>query len=196
MAGRLTKPSVVAVANETVPITTACRLIGMSVPDDIGYGRAMKLRCPFGEIWHSDQGAEASMRVYVDSNSLYCFSRCGYFSPVSLVAAAWDLTLRAAAVELLEHIGHKPVSLAEAWAQANRRDDTPDHTLLSEALKTYCRRVAPTWDDDQFHPHIAATLTRCLALLDRVTTAEDAHTWLAGCKQAMTRAFTTVQSTR
>lgn len=183
----------VTVANETVPITTACQLVGMSIPDDIGYGRSMKVHCPFGDIWHSDQGAEATMRVYVESNHVYCFSRCGYFTPVSLVAAAWDLTWRNAAVELLERIGHKPVSLAEAWAQVGRRDDTPDQTLLGEALKTWCRRAAPDWDDDQFHPRIAATLTRCLALLDRVTTADEARVWLSGCKEAMTRAFTTVQ---
>lgn len=182
----------VAEANEIVPMTTALRLVGTDVPDDIGYGRSLKIRCPFGEVYHSDQGSEASMRVYVDSNTVHCFSRCGSFTPVSLVAAAWDLSRRDAAVELLERIGHKPVSLAEAWAEVIRRDDLPDRTLLAEALKAFCRRVDPSWDDDQFEPTVAATLSRCLDLLDRVTTTDDARTWLTGCKQAMTRAFTTV----
>lgn len=175
----------VAVANEMVAITTACRFVGMHVPDDIDYGRSMKVRCPFGEVYHSDSGAEAAMRVYIETNSAFCF-RCGVsYSPVKLAAQAWDLSFKDAAVELLERIGHKPVSLADAWLHASTRDTAPDRTMLGEALKMFCARVAPDWDDAQFDPAVAAKLTRCLALLDLVNTEDDARTWLAGCKTAM-----------
>jgi hypothetical protein len=183
------KRPVVELANEQVSITAACLLVGMDVPDDTGYGRSMRVRCPFGDVYHSDQGAEAAMRIYPDSNSAFCFSRCGYFTPVSLVATKWNISRHDAAVELLERAGIKPVSMAEAWAAAGIRDSPPDTTLLAEALKTFCARTAPDWADQQFDHRVAGTLARCFALLDKVGDDEDAHTWLAGCKTVMARAL-------
>lgn len=177
-------------ANEHVSIITACRLIGMELPADIEHGRAAKVHCPFGSIWHSDQGLEPTMRLYVDNNTAFCFSRCGFFTPVNLVAMAWDITRRTAAVELLERIGRKPLSLADAWAKATLHAEPPDRTTLAEALKTYCSRIAPDWADVQFEPVVASRLTRCLALLDLVDTDDAARAWLAGCKAVMQRALT------
>lgn len=188
----LRRPSPIRLANEQVPITAACRLIGMSVPDEI-WGRSAKVRCPFGELYHRDGGAEASFRVYPEANSAYCFSCAQSYSPVWLIAQAWGLTSRAAAVELLERAGIKPVSLADAWAAVAVVEDAPDQVLLAEALKTFCERIGPElrqdWDDAQFQPAIAAALSRCLDLLDRVRTGADADQWLSGCKQAMRRAL-------
>lgn len=184
------KRSVVIEANEHVSITTACRLIGMELPDDIEHGRATKVHCPFGNIWHSDQGLEPTMRLYIDNNTAFCFSRCGFFTPVSLVAMAWDIPRRTAAVELLDRIGRKPLTLADAWAQITFHAEPPDRTILSEALKTYCSRIAADWSDAQFEPAVAGQLTRCLGLLDLVKTDEDARAWLTGCKTVMRRALT------
>lgn len=188
----LLKPhrSVVIEANEHVSIITAYRLIGMELPDDIEHGRATKVHCPFGSIWHSDQGIEPTMRLYVDNNTAFCFSRCGFFTPVALVSMAWDITRKTAAVELLERIGRKPVSLADAWANITLHAEPPDRTTLSAALKIYCSRIAPDWSDVQFEPAVAGQLTRCLALLDLVKTDDDARTWLAACKTVMQRTLT------
>lgn len=178
-----------SLANDKVPITYACQLVGMDIPDDISYGRSLKVHCPFGEVYHTDLGAEAAFRIYSASNSAYCFACSTYYTPVWLVAQAWDIEPTAAAVELLDRIGVKPVSLADAWAHATRRDTPPDHTLLAEALKTYCARVCPDWDAAQFTPSTAGTLSRCLDLLDRVATDTDAQRWLDGCKLVMRRAL-------
>lgn len=188
---RLRHRSVVDEANEHVLITAACRLIGMDVPDDLS--RSMKVHCPFGAIYHSDHGIDRTMRIYVESNHAHCFSRCGHFTPVGLVAMAWGMPRRAAAVELLHRLGRTPPTLAEAWALATTPDTQPDATMLGEALKTFCARITPRWADVQFQPSVAGRLTKCLALLDLVRTPDDARLWLTGCKQAMTTALERAQ---
>lgn len=181
------KRSPVAIANDIVPIITACKLIGMSLPEDVGYRRSTKLYCPFGELYHVDQGVDRAFRIYIDSNSAFCFAGCGFFTPVSLAALAWDLDHWTAATEILDRVGHRPLSLAEAWAKASRWEEPPDDTSLREALQTYCRRVCPNWDQLQFAPAVATTLTRCLDLLDRVHNEADAREWLDGTKALMGR---------
>lgn len=183
MLGRHRSP--VALANEQVSIFTACRLVGLDLPEDAGYGRPIKIHCPFGDLSHIDGGVEAAFRVYPESNSAFCFAGCGYFTPVWLVAHAWDLDTTTAAQDLLERAGIRPPTLAAAWAQASTADVVPDPALLREALTTFCRRVRPDFDELQFTPAVASWLTRCLVLLDRVATNADAQTWLTGCKQAM-----------
>lgn len=156
----------------------------MDLPEGFANGRNMKVFCPFGDLYHSDGGVEAAMRIYPDSNSLYCFAGCGGFGPVSLVAHAWDLTRRAAARELLERTGITGPSRASVWAQ-RELVDPPDRVLLAEALKTFCRRRVVAWSTTQFDPVVAARLSACLALLDHVATDEDAGRWLEVCKAAM-----------
>lgn len=182
----MSRLSVVSVANEKVPITTACRLCGVPTPD-LSLGRSTKLRCPFGEVYHSDGGVEAAMRVYPDTNHAYCFRCQAAYRPVQMYALANGLSYRDAAVDLLDHIGYKPATLADLWANAVRREIPPDTTLLAEALKTYCRRVCPDWDDRQYTGDTAAALTRCLSLLERVSSDQEAHDWLNGCKAFMDR---------
>ena len=181
--------SAVSIANDKVPITLACRIAGMDIDDDIAYGRSMKVYCPFGELYHSDQGVEPAFRIYVDSNSAYCFACSTYFTPVWLVAQVWDQQPAQVAVELLERVGIKPVSLADAWAQAAVRDVAPDTSLLAEALKLFCGRICVDWDDAQFEPDTAGLLSRCLALLDLVHTEGEARQWLDECKKVMRAAL-------
>lgn len=179
--------TVIALANEMVSILAACRLVGMDLPDDVGHRRSIKVHCPFGSLYHSDHGLEQALRIYTDSNSAWCFAGCGYFSPVWLVAQAWDLSATAAATELLDRIGYRPPTLEQAWARASQVDDTPDVAALRTALQTYCERIAPAWAERQFEAGVAATLTRCLALLDLVTSGAEAQTWLAAAKTVMRR---------
>lgn len=181
--------SVVAVANEKVSIVTVCQLLGVELPDDIGMGRSRKVRCPFGAVYHSDQGVSAAMRVYPESNSAYCFSCAAYYTPVSLAARAMDCDRKTAAVRLLDHIGHKPLDLAAAWRDAVEYEPKPDRALLADALKTYCRRIDPQWCTRQFEPGVAGVLSRCLSLLDLVTDAEAVQLWLQRCKEAMRHAL-------
>lgn len=179
--------SVITVANEDVSIVTVLQLLGVELPDDLDLSRNRKVHCPFGEVYHSDHGLTAAMRVYPDTNSAWCFSCSVYYTPVKLMAQATNVDMLTAAQRLLDRVGHRPVSMAQAWAQATTHEPTPDRALLADALKTYCRRVCQAWQDQQFDPRVAATLTRCLAILDLVTTDEDVHEWLCRCKDAMRR---------
>lgn len=178
------RPSLIVFADEQVPIESACRLVGMDLPEDLAYGRNMKMFCPFGDLYHSDGGLEAAMRVYVESNHVFCFAGCGLFGPVALVAHAWDMTRLAAARELLERTGVAGPSRASVWART-QLPDPPDRALLAEALKTFCRRRVPGWATAQFDPAVAERFSACLALLDHVHTDEDAGRWLEACKAAM-----------
>lgn len=180
--------SLVGLANEKVPITLACRLVGLDI-DDIAYGRSIKMLCPFGSIYHIDGGHEPAFRVYPESNSAYCFAGCGYFTPVWLCAYAWDRDTASVASDLLERVGIKRESLTEAFASASRHVIHPDTGMLAEALKMFCQRISSDWEDTQFEPGIAATLTRCLALLDRVSDDIEADQWLRGCKRVMLTAL-------
>jgi hypothetical protein len=177
--------NVIAVANEQVPIVTVCQMVGVELPDDVAVGRSRKVHCPFGELYHSDSGIEATMRVYPDSNSAYCFSCSAYYTPVSLAAKAMDVDRQTAARLLLDRIGYRPLSLAAVWKQVSAYEPALDRSMLAEALKTFCRRIEPAWSRRQFDADVAATLTRCLSLLDLVVTADDASLWLNSCKTVM-----------
>lgn len=178
--------SVVAVANEKVSIVTVLRMLGVELPDDdIGLSRSRKVSCPFGQIYHSDHGVSPAMRIYPETNSAWCFSCSVYFTPVKLIAQGMDLGMVAAATRLLDHVGLKPVELAEAWKHASEYVPEPDRALMADALKTYCRRICSTWSERQFDSEVAATLTRCLAILDLVCTNDDVNLWLVKCKEAM-----------
>lgn len=148
----------------------------MHVPDFTD--RSVKTFCPFGEFYHADRGVEAAFRVYPEPNNAYCFGACGFFSPVSLYAAAQGISQGAAADSLLQQVGWKPPSLEERWAEALAATTTPDVLALAEALKAYCSRVIPGWEFAQFEKPYSEVLDKCLSLLPRVSTDEDATAWL------------------
>lgn len=180
----------VAVANEKVSIVTVCRLVGVELPDAVAAGgRSKKVPCPFGEIYHSDGGVAPAMRIYPETNSAYCFSCAAFWTPVTLIAKAMDSDWHTAALRLLDHVGYKPLALAAQFQQASSYEPELDLARLADALKTYCRRIDPSWSTRQFDPEVAALLTRCLGLLDLVTTSADVELWLDRCKTVMHRAL-------
>lgn len=188
------KSNIVAVANEQVPIVTVCRMLGLELPDDVGEGRSRKVPCPFGAIYHSDGGVDPTMRIYPESNSAFCFSCSISYTPVALAAKGMGLNPHAAAARLLDVIGHRPLDLAGQWSAANSYAPTLDTAMLADALKTYCRRICPAWSSAQFDAQVAATLTKCLSLLDLVKTPEDVEHWLTRCKAAMAVVLEPIES--
>lgn len=181
--------SPISIANEKVDIRTVCELIGMFVPE-IPDGKSVKLHCPFGSVYHRDQGVETAFRVYPSTNSCFCFACNEYFSPVGLAAKAWDLTFDAAADRLLEEIGYKPPSAEEAWNRlTNKQEATVDPTMLSVALKTYCARIDRDWEDIQYIPDVSSVLSRCLNLLPIVKSEAEARQWLEVSKKVMKQAL-------
>jgi hypothetical protein len=173
-----------------VSILAACQIIGLDLPPGVDYGRAVKVHCPFGAVHHADGGVEAAMRVYDDH--VYCFAGCGSFSPVSLVAHAFDIPRSQAARELLDRAGMTAVDSREAvdiWSELAAEPE-PDTARLAEALKTFCRRTAPDWSARQFESGISQMLSACLGLLRHVRTAAQADQWLTSCKVFMAHQLT------
>lgn len=183
---------IVELANEHVSIVTVCRMLGVEVPD-LDVSRSIKVGCPFGVLYHSDGGAAPAMRVYPDSNSAYCFSCSQYFTPVTLTAQAMDVDRRTAALNLLDRVGYQGPGALDTWELVRRYEPKPDKALLADALKTFCRRIDKGWSLRQFEPNVAATLTRCLSILDLVNTSADVTLWLTRCKAAMTRTLIAVE---
>lgn len=177
------KKSLIEEANEKVSIIKVCLLIGLNVSEG-GHG---KYRCPFGDVNHSDGGIEAAFRIYPETNSAYCFACRKYFSPVYLYAQAKDRRASQAAQDLLEIVGWKPKSQAERWSEAMTQEVTVDVSALALALRTYCARICREWEEYQLIPEVAELFSRCLALLERVHTPEEADQWLNACKKIMSK---------
>lgn len=183
------KKSLITVANEEISIVTVLQMLGNDLPDDVGAARSTKVHCPFGHLYHSDQGASPAMRVYPETNSAWCFSCSQYYTPVKLFSHANDVDMRTAAQRLLDRAGYRPLDQATAWKQAATYEPSIDRLLLADALKTYCRRTALNWASQQFEPEVAEALTRCLAVLDLVHTDDDVSSWLRQTKHVMTLAL-------
>jgi hypothetical protein len=180
------RTKIVEVANENVSIVTVCRMLGVDLPDG-DYLSRRKVHCLFGGLYHSDGGVAAAMRVYADANYAYCFNCATKYTPVSLAARALDLDWRTAAVRLLDRVGYRPLDLITQFQQARDFEPELNRALLADALKTYCRRICPSWSRMQFERSVAATLDRCFTLLDLVHTPDDVIVWLTRCKTVMSR---------
>lgn len=172
-------------ANEMVKITDVLASLGVFVPSSIHNGGNKKIYCPFG-FYHSDGGATKAMRVYLKSNSVYCFSCSKRYDPVGLAAAQWDVSWVNAAFRLLEDSGFKPKSLEERWQEATAEvENAPDLISLADALKMYCSAISPVWQTKQLDDIVATKLSKCLDLLNAVKTDSDAIKWLDITKRAM-----------
>lgn len=176
-------------ANAAVLISFVCNKIGMQVPDlDVQSGRPFKTYCPQGDLYHDDRNQSKAFKIYPNSNSAYCFACSEYFSPVSLYAKMMDMPFPAAATALLRLINYQPP--AELWESSDLLP--PSAAALADALQVFCSRVDPSWQVHQFDSLVAGQLNRCLALLDRVNTEDDAAAWLQSAKNFMAQELRTV----
>lgn len=164
-----------------VSVVGLLRQLGCNVPD-IDYG-SIKVYCPFG-ILHPDHGLTRAMRVYPETNTAFCFSDCGHFTPTKLAAQAWDLSREDAADRLLDLVeAETPKPVEDLFKVGTGR---PSGESLSEALRVYCQRLSG-WPGVEFSSEVVAKLGKCLDLLPGVVSAEDASRWLEGSKIAMGR---------
>lgn len=169
----------VRLANRSVPMATAARLAGLSMPD-VYRDSGSKVFCPWGEFSHPDGGAEPAFRVYY--KDAWCFACQRFFTPVSLTAEVWDVTREQAAVRLLDAIGHKPADYAHHWQQAAALPEL-DKQAVAQALRNYCSAVAPP--GVMLAPRVAEYLARCLGFLTQVNNEDQARQWLADAKKVM-----------
>lgn len=177
------EPSAIELANERLNIVDACNRLGMNL-SDAGFG---KHYCPFGDLFHADGGHGKAFRIYVGTNSAFCFAGCGYFSPVRMIATDKGISEADAAeliLELTNYVAPDFQSRWDAMATATPNINTDD---LAEALKVACARMNPNWEDLQFEDAVSTKLRQCLQLLVKVTTEEEATKWLSTTKQVMHR---------
>lgn len=175
------------IVNETVSILRVCRDLGVETPDFYN-GASLKVRCPFGDVAHSDGGHEAAMRIYEDTNGAWCFMEQKLFTPTLLYALSHDVDEDLAAERLIEQ--YRPeLDNKDLWEKLQNWQMEIDLHSLAEALKIYCARISVNWDEVQFEELISSTLLRCLALLDKIQTSMDADLWLVSTKVVMSNAI-------
>lgn len=174
----------IALANTEVSIVDACKLIGMPSMD---YQYSIKMYCPFGQVTHGDGGATKSFRVYMESNTAYCFACAERYTPTKLVALEKDISLEEAAQFLLELYKVKP-SVDDRWAELTaEKPFALDSADLTESLKVYCRRIDPDWETHQFVPEVAETFQKCLSLIPLIRTEKERDQWREAAKSLMTQ---------
>lgn len=179
---KLTLTSDIGLANRIVPMSFACKAIGMA---NVDYGTSgAKIDCPFSTLFHP--GGGKSFRIY-DDTTAYCYACGESFRPVQLVAQARDISLDAAAEQLLESFGYSPPSADSRYEAAVSAPQKTDQHALEDALKTYCVRNFPDWEVAQFDDDVARKFRRCVELLPVVRNSEEAKTWLKAAKLAMTK---------
>lgn len=176
--------SAVRLANKKVPIEVACRLAGTDIPGLIDRTRSLKVRCPFGEIYHDDGGVDPALRVYPLPNNAWCFACGEFFTPVKICAMAWDVQPEDAALQLLERIGYKPATYAHHW-QAVTTPVPPDGFALAQALRFACDGLVTDWSARQQEPVVAEFMAKCLGLIPSITNQEEADMWLSTTRQVM-----------
>lgn len=184
----------VNIANESMTIIEACQFIGMAIGEFAI--QSIKTYCPFGEMLHEDGGRSKAFRVYPGSNSAYCFACGAYYTPVKLIAVDRDIPEPTAAELILEEKGYVAPDYLSRWDALATPKETVDADGLANALKLACARMCPDWDDRQFDEDISDILRKCLAPIVKVTTEEEARTWLDTTKAVMKRALAQPRTTQ
>lgn len=172
-------------ANTEVDITRAFGMIDEHV--DYAASVSMKIYCPWGNISHADGGNTRSMRVYTSSNSAWCFAGCGYFDPVRLVADHFEFDRAEAAEWMLREIGYVHPDYESVWESLMQETPKVDTASLAAALKVACSRMHPQWESVQFEGPVLTDMDKCLRLLPKVHTSEEADRWLSVTKTLMRR---------
>lgn len=181
--------SPIELANEKINIAQVFSIITGDDAPDLEFLDSGKLYCPF-DFTHADDGSK-SFRMYGETNSAYCFACGKRWSPVGLYADAEDLQWRDAAEALLRRFEIPQETTEDRWKALTEPQGFSINTAeMAEALKLYCGRICPDWEDRQFNDRISSILSRCLALLTAIKSEEDALLWLRQTKEIMRRALT------
>lgn len=176
----------IRMANSTVSIVHVLRAIGVDTPE-LSRG-SIKVHCPFGEVWHGDGGNEQALRVYEDTNTSFCFACTKLYTPTALHALTYDISESDAAEILLNDVAPQLKENFQNWDKLMKEHILkPDTFSLVRALEIYCSTIREDWFLVQFDENISVLHLKCLALLDRIQSAEDAADWLRVSKEVMSR---------
>lgn len=150
------------------------------------YGKSIKARCPFADIYHLTEDAGKSMRVYSDTNTGFCYMGCGVLKPVSVYAKLNGVSYNEAAKFLLELVGHKLKTFDEKWQDAISEDASLNLEGYREALDELCFQHAHgQWGSLKYETSISSSFAQLLNILSKAQSYDDADKWLEVAKQHM-----------
>lgn len=171
----------IQLANSLMGIVRGARFVGTEMPDTPGN---MKLYCPFGHLFHRDGGREKALRIYEATNSAYCFACGEYYDAVKFISLYKDLSRDEATEFILDYVGYTPPDIDSQWAEVTKEEEFNTDSLV-DALALACERFDPNWEVLQYEEEIASKFQRCLSLLAKVKSPDDATIWLATTKKIM-----------
>jgi hypothetical protein len=177
--------SIIDIANKIVPLRIVLGMTNIYV-SEFTYGKSIKARCPYADIYHLTEDAGKSMRVYSDTNTAFCYMGCGVLKPVSVYAKLNGVSYKDSAKFLLEKVGHKLKTFDEKWADAV--SDTGPLKLegYREALDEICLQHSQgQWGYLKYMSSISSSFSQLLSILDKAQSYDDADKWLDIAKQHM-----------
>lgn len=152
-----------------VPIVDVLNELGCDIP--AGVPNSWKGHCPY-DAEHRDGGVDPAMRVYVHTNTAFCFAGHGAMTPARLIMRAKRLDVRTACRQLLE--GH-PIAETEA------RDARLDVEARLQAALHELLSATPQYARLNLHPRVMNAVDQALFELDKVELGGDgAGVWLRG----------------
>lgn len=170
--------SIIDTANKIVPLRIVLGMTNIYV-SEFTYGKSIKARCPYADIYHLTEDAGKSMRVYSDTNTAFCYMGCGVLTPVSVYAKLNGVSYKESAKFLLEKVGHKLKTFDEKWQDAVAGFEPLNLQGYREALTEMCIfHSEGEWGTLKYAPGVSAAFSKLLTVLDKATSYEDADRWL------------------
>jgi hypothetical protein len=177
--------SIVDIANRIVPFRKVLGMTNIYV-SEFTYGKSIKARCPFADIYHLTEDAGKSMRVYSDTNTGFCYMGCGVLKPVSVYAKLNGVSYNVAAKFLLETVGHKLKTFDEKWQDAVSEDRPLNLEGYREALDEICfHHSQGQWGSIKYATLVSSSFSQLLSILGKAKSYEEADKWLEVAKKHM-----------
>lgn len=177
--------SVVDTANRLVPFRVVLGMTNIYVPE-FAYGKSFKTRCPYADIYHLTASASKSMRVYLDTNTGFCYRGCGILTPVAVYAKLNEISYTESARFLLESVGHKLKTFDEKWEEAVSGEEDVNlegyRQALDEICLSYCKG---RWGSLKYESSVSSSFSYLLSILSKAKSYEDADKWLTAAKAFM-----------
>lgn len=109
---------------------------------DVPEEQDWQISCPFGDE-HAHGDAMKSVRVYIETNNIHCYTIHGSMNCVELVAKADNLTMKEAALKIVQRydLNYKAPDYLKTYATASKKAREDPRAPASEALWTYAKTL-------------------------------------------------------
>lgn len=152
--------------------------------------KSWKTYCPFANE-HPDGGIDKNFRVFVGTNSAYCWTMHGYMTPCSIMAIFWGTSRLKAAKKLADMNGLGKRPWRELFAELAAESElyiAPSGEYVIEALKMYLN-TKPEYVENKYDPNtvklVSAILNTLETLLSKKPNEEHLREWLTKAKQVV-----------